>query len=462
MAEWLILDKTTGIGSDEVTITCGSYEELEDRLRNLVFTTVNGRASDTCKVTQKGRVYYLYVNPSSVSVAYTGGTRTITINTNDDWILSGLPEWVTADKDSGTSGVTTVTLTFTANAGDSARTGSVTVEGEHVTKSVAIYQRSESQGDVVIDPDHIDADGCSDGEYTVRIVTDKCWSFDPGDVPTPTGKFPIYGTYFDTSLNLPIIYVYSTDRDSGYQLATRNDGNNTWSASNPKPEYVKGNIYRIRLWITGTKYVNINSIVFDFNNFTNPVRLTNCDYLFGLKDAPMAINMLESIKFINPDFSEVTSMVSMFSGCGRAKEISTKGWNTAKVKQMQGMFSGCGSLEELDLSDFSFASVTNLSDMLNGCSSLKSLDLSMMGYIGNVELDGIFMDCSSLASLNLSNLGISGGGYYYTDMFTGCDNLVEVNLTNATDYTKNKILLQLQHDLSAYTWTLSNGIITRS
>ena len=50
-----------------------------------------------------------------------------------------------------------------------------------------------------------------------------------------------------------------------------------------------------------------------------------------------------------------------------------------------------------------------------------------------------------------------------SNMFLYCINLTTVKVINCDETTKNKILAQLQTDLSKYTWTLGDdGIITRS
>ena len=48
-------------------------------------------------------------------------------------------------------------------------------------------------------------------------------------------------------------------------------------------------------------------------------------------------------------------------------------------------------------------------------------------------------------------------------MFSYCGSLTTVKVINCDETTKNKILTQLQEDMSSYTWTLGDdGIIRRS
>ena len=106
------------------------------------------------------------------------------------------------------------------------------------------------------------------------------------------------------------------------------------------------------------------------------------------------------------------------------------------VTDMVEMFSYCKNLTTLDLSNFNTSNVTNMSSMFNSCFNLTTLDLSNF-------------DTSNVTDMNY--------------MFGYCGNLTTVKVINCDESTKNKILTQLQTDLSSYTWTLGDdGIITRS
>ena len=74
----------------------------------------------------------------------------------------------------------------------------------------------------------------------------------------------------------------------------------------------------------------------------------------------------------------------------------------------------------------------------------------------------MFGACYNLTTLDLSNFNTIN----VTDMrymFIYCNNLTTVKVINCNESTKNKILTQLQTDMSSYTWTLGDdGIIRRS
>jgi surface protein len=69
------------------------------------------------------------------------------------------------------------------------------------------------------------------------------------------------------------------------------------------------------------------------------------------------------------DYSHITNMFNMFSGCSSLKEVPLL--DTSEVKNMDSMFFKCSSLEEVPKLDTS--KVTDMSNMFNGCKSLKTI-----------------------------------------------------------------------------------------
>lgn len=77
-------------------------------------------------------------------------------------------------------------------------------------------------------------------------------------------------------------------------------------------------------------------------------------------------------------------------------------------------------------------------------------------------MNEMFSYCGKLTTLDLSNFNTSKVTNM-NGMFNYCRSLTTVKVTNCDETTKNKILTQLQSDLSSYTWTLGDdGIIRRS
>lgn len=136
-----------------------------------------------------------------------------------------------------------------------------------------------------------------------------------------------------------------------------------------------------------------------------------------------SIDLKTGIKFGNSTFSAMPFTLICDSG----------------VMNLSYLFYGCGNLKTLDLSNFDTSKVIIMSNMFNSCKSLTTLDLS---NFNTVKIDNMI---------------------YMKDMFYNCRSLTTVKVINCDESTKNKILTQLQSDLSSYTWTLGDdGIIRRS
>ena len=109
--------------------------------------------------------------------------------------------------------------------------------------------------------------------------------------------------------------------------------------------------------------------------------------------------------------------------------------------------------------------VMNLSYLFYGCTNLKTLNLSNFDTSKVIIMSYMFNSCKSLTSLDLSNFNTVkiDNMRYMKEMFFNCQKLTTVKVINCDESTKNKILTQLQTDLSSYTWTLGDdGIIRRT
>ena len=133
-----------------------------------------------------------------------------------------------------------------------------------------------------------------------------------------------------------------------------------------------------------------------------------------------SIDLKTGIKFAYSSFSAVPFTLICDSG----------------VTEMTNMFYNCSNLITLDANNFDTSQVTTMGNMFNNCSNLITLDVS------------------NFNTSKVSNI---------SRMFRYCGKLTTVKVTNCDESTKNKILTQLQTDMSSYTWTLGDdGIIRRS
>ena len=184
------------------------------------------------------------------------------------------------------------------------------------------------------------------------------------------------------------------------------------------------------------------------------------------------VDLKTGIKFSNSTFSAVpftlicdsgvTDMSSMFYSCNYLKTLDLSSFDTSNVYNMSNMFSTCFKLTTLDLSNFNTSKVTHMGNMFYSCTNLSTLDLSNFNTNKVIQMGYMFFLCQNLTSLDLSNFNtnkVTNMDY----MFSNCNSLTTVKVINCDESTKNKILTQLQEDMSSYTWTLGDdGIIRRS
>ena len=161
--------------------------------------------------------------------------------------------------------------------------------------------------------------------------------------------------------------------------------------------------------------------------------LNNAFYLDSWSNsAPTSIyfkynSNIKSIKKMNIDTSNVTTMREMVMACSSLTSLDLSNFNTSNVTDMYQMFNRCSSLTSLDLSSFNTSNVTNMGWMFGDCSSLTSLDLSNFDTSNVTDINGMFYNCSSLtdvyitveATLNkLTNNLTSQGTNYITSSAT--------------------------------------------
>ena len=96
--------------------------------------------SASTQIVQAGGGGSLSVSPSAITAEYTGGDKIMTVNSTGNWSVTSKPDWVTLSQSTGSSGQSTIIVTFAENDGDSARTGSITITDGTRTATVNLTQ----------------------------------------------------------------------------------------------------------------------------------------------------------------------------------------------------------------------------------------------------------------------------------------------------------------------------------
>lgn len=150
--EWLTIDKTSGTGNAEITLTASSSQELNDRVTSL---RINGKGIvSLLNVRQLAFVPTFSISPNPIHFTSDGSEIEVTITGNTPWELIA-DDWVTISDNYGTpyDGPLTKTIKISAdiNTGEY-RQGVLTVKSKSsdtVYTSVAITQNAFNVEDYV-------------------------------------------------------------------------------------------------------------------------------------------------------------------------------------------------------------------------------------------------------------------------------------------------------------------------
>ena len=133
--DWLSIDKVSGTGNAEITLTASSYSELVDRAASLKIQAQSTNA--ILNVRQNALVPSATLDSYEIT-AYREGTYTNGITSNVPWTAVVNGDWITIDKTQGESGYTSLSITLDANT--ETRNGSIIFNAGGVILTLQIYQ----------------------------------------------------------------------------------------------------------------------------------------------------------------------------------------------------------------------------------------------------------------------------------------------------------------------------------
>ena len=133
--DWLSIDKISGTGNAEITLTASSYQELVDRTASIKIQAQSTNA--ILNVRQTALVPSATLDSYEITT-YGGGTYTNGITSNVPWTAVVNGDWITIDKIQGESGYTS--LSITVDASTETRNGSIVFNAEGVVLTLEIYQ----------------------------------------------------------------------------------------------------------------------------------------------------------------------------------------------------------------------------------------------------------------------------------------------------------------------------------
>jgi len=140
---WLTVDPASGgAGLVELTITAAANGSIDPQSEMLVFSGCAGQIFQTLGVLQSGAAPALSVSPAGLSYPAAGESKTITLNTNCDWSVSGVPAWLTVDPASGSAGSVNINITAGVNSGFDLQSASLLFSGcnDQVGQNLQVMQ----------------------------------------------------------------------------------------------------------------------------------------------------------------------------------------------------------------------------------------------------------------------------------------------------------------------------------
>ncbi len=192
----------------------------------------------------------------------------------------------------------------------------------------------------------------------------------------------------------------------------------TYDVSVGGDESVKAAIYKYgstsSLYITANDKDDENDDGMNVD-FSIPIIVLDCDSMFEYCTSLLEVSFGSAV-----DFSQVTSMYSMFSGCENLTTVSAEGshYEAPKLKDMNSMFYDC----------------YDLTYMFWCCHSIETVDLEEVKVATNLKANSMFSGCSSAWLICLWNADFSQSTAY-TNFFTGVRSGVIVYVLDVANIT---------------------------
>jgi mannan endo-1,4-beta-mannosidase len=139
---WLSVAPTSGSNNGSFTISATANTGTAARTGTV--TVTGGSLTRTVSVTQAAATANtLTLSASSLSLASAASTSPVNVTANVSWTVTDDQSWLSASPASGSNNGS-FTVSATANAGTTARTGTVTVTGGGLTRTIAVSQAGQT------------------------------------------------------------------------------------------------------------------------------------------------------------------------------------------------------------------------------------------------------------------------------------------------------------------------------
>ena len=138
---WISISTKTGTGSGNITISV-SDDNPSTSPRTGIVTLNSSRYNRSVNIQVEQAGTRLTADPKQMDLLTSGGSRTLTIESNSGWYVKSKPSWVSLSALDGRLGTSSITVTATANESTEGRSGELVLETTNkvVSQTVNVMQ----------------------------------------------------------------------------------------------------------------------------------------------------------------------------------------------------------------------------------------------------------------------------------------------------------------------------------
>ena len=151
---WLSLSSASGNGNAAVTVKALSANTSVTNTREATLTIKAGEKTATVKVVQAKDSEILTVTGSPVNISSAANSQgSFGITSNANWIITGVPSWLSLSSVSGSGNATITVKALSANTSETnTREVTLTVKGSEITAAVKVVQTKKESSVIYREP----------------------------------------------------------------------------------------------------------------------------------------------------------------------------------------------------------------------------------------------------------------------------------------------------------------------
>ena len=170
---WITLTPTSGANNGTVTVNVTA--NTGTTARSGTVTLSGGGLTQTVAISQAApSTASLAVSPTSLSFTSASGSSNVTITSNVSWTASANQTWITVSPVSGSNNASLL-VSVAANTGTAARSGTVTVAGGGITRTVTVSQATPSTASLTVSPTALSL-AATASSSSVAVTANVSWT----------------------------------------------------------------------------------------------------------------------------------------------------------------------------------------------------------------------------------------------------------------------------------------------